>query len=54
LAELEAEATLQRIRACNGASDPDLARVLCLIAASEAQHAEVLDDLARRAREAAP
>lgn len=50
LAELEVAATTQRTRACNGASDPDLARELCLISASEAQHAEVLQDAARRAR----
>jgi hypothetical protein len=49
LAELEARAVGEATRACNGATHPALARVLCLIAASEAQHAEVLGDAARRA-----
>lgn len=46
LADAEAQARRQRIRACDAAADPELARVLAVIAASEAQHAVVLDDLA--------
>ena len=38
----------QRASACDGADDAGLARDLCLIAASEAQHAECLDRAARR------
>ena len=43
----ESAAQAQRATACDGAQDPGLARDLCLIAASEAQHAAALDDLGR-------
>lgn len=46
LAEVESAAQAQRASACNGAQDPGLARDLCLIAASEAQHADALAGLA--------
>jgi hypothetical protein len=42
LAEAETVAQAQRASACDGAQDPGLARDLCLIAASEAQHASAL------------
>ncbi len=45
LAGLQARAVAQRTRACDAASDPQLARDLCFIAASEAQHAEFLAGL---------
>ncbi len=48
LAAAESAAHDQRATACDGAKDPGLARDLCLIAASEAQHAAALDDLAER------
>lgn len=48
LAEAEAAAQAQRATACDGAQDPALARELCLIAASEAQHATALEVLAAR------
>jgi hypothetical protein len=54
LADLERRAVRQRTRACNGSTDPGLARALCLIAASEAQHADVLMRAARRAGRASP
>ena len=47
LAEAESKAQAQRTDACDSALDAGLARDLCLIAASEAQHAEVLTRLAR-------
>jgi hypothetical protein len=47
LADLEAQAHEQRASACDGAQEPGLARDLCLIAASEAQHAAALTRLAR-------
>ena len=43
LAAAETAARDQRITACDGATDPDLARLLCLVGASEAQHAAVLE-----------
>jgi len=46
LAAAESRAQAERATACDGAQDPALARDLCLIAASEAQHAAALDDLA--------
>ncbi len=46
LAAAESEAQAQRASACDGAQDPALARDLCLIAASEAQHAIALEGLA--------
>ena len=46
LAEAETVAQAQRATACDGAQDPGLARDLCLIAASEAQHAAALEALA--------
>jgi hypothetical protein len=48
LAAAESAAQAQRATACDGAQDPGLARDLCLIAASEAQHAAALDDLGER------
>lgn len=51
LAATESTARDQRIAACDAAVDPALARELCLIGASEAQHAAVL---AAAAREEAP
>jgi hypothetical protein len=48
LADAESAAQAQRATACDGAQDPGLARDLCLIAASEAQHAEALDVLAAK------
>lgn len=42
LAAAESAARDQRIAACDAAVDPALARELCLIGASEAQHAAVL------------
>jgi len=42
LARAEEDAHEQRLRACDAALDPGLARILCLVAASEAQHAAVL------------
>lgn len=47
LASAERRAQRQRSRACGSARDAALVRTLALVAASEAQHAEVLDDLAR-------
>ena len=46
LADAEAAARRERIASCDAALDPALARNLVLIAASEAQHAAVLEDLA--------
>lgn len=46
LADAESAAQAQRAAACDGAQDPALARDLCLIAASEAQHASALATLA--------
>jgi hypothetical protein len=46
LAAAEAAAQAQRAEACDAAQDPGLARELCLIAASEAQHATALHGLA--------
>lgn len=43
LAEAERDAFRDRLSACDGAASGVLARDLCLIAASEAQHAAVLD-----------
>lgn len=43
LAEAEQDAFRDRLSACDGAASGVLARDLCLIAASEAQHAAVLD-----------
>jgi hypothetical protein len=45
LAAAESAAQAQRATACDGAQNPGLARDLCLIAASEAQHAAALGDL---------
>jgi len=49
LFEAERTARRQRVSACDGAVDPGLARDLCLIAASEAQHAAALRGLAEEA-----
>jgi hypothetical protein len=46
LAAAESRAQAQRAAASDGAMDPGLARDLCLVAASEAQHAALLEDLA--------
>jgi hypothetical protein len=46
LAASESLARAQRAAACDRAVDPGLARDLCLVAASEAQHAALLDGLA--------
>jgi hypothetical protein len=46
LAAAESQAQAQRASACDGAVDPGLARDLCLVAASEAQHAALLEGLA--------
>jgi hypothetical protein len=51
LAAAEAAAQNQRAAGCNGAADPALARDLCLIAASEAQHAAALERLAAQGSE---
>ena len=51
LAAAEAAAQRQRAAACDGAADPALARDLCLIAASEAQHAAALERLAAQGSE---
>jgi hypothetical protein len=51
LAAAEREARNARVSACDGASAPGLARDLCLIAASEAQHAAALDALAEAVAE---
>jgi hypothetical protein len=51
LAAAEVAAQTQRADACNGAADPALARDLCLIAASEAQHAAALERLAAQGSE---
>jgi hypothetical protein len=45
LADAESQAVAERTSACDSAQSPALARDLCLIAASEAQHAQVLLDL---------
>ena len=45
LAAAESQAVAERTSACDSAQSPALARHLCLIAASEAQHAQVLLDL---------
>jgi hypothetical protein len=45
LAEAESLALAERTAACDSAQSPALARDLCLIAASEAQHAQALSDL---------
>jgi hypothetical protein len=46
LVDAEKAAQAQRAAACDGAQDPVLVRELCLIAASEAQHATALQALA--------
>ncbi len=46
LLDAETAAQAQRAAACDAAKDPVLVRELCLIAASEAQHATALQDLA--------
>jgi hypothetical protein len=46
LVDAETAAQAQRAAACDGAQDPVLVRELCLIAASEAQHATALEALA--------
>jgi hypothetical protein len=46
LVDAETGAQAQRAAACDGAQDPGLVRELCLIAASEAQHATALEALA--------
>jgi hypothetical protein len=51
LADAERVAHVARVSACDGASTAGLARDLCLIAASEAQHAAVLDSLAEEVAE---
>lgn len=51
LAELESAAQAQRATACDRAWAPTLARDLCLVAASEAQHAATLAGLAARESE---
>jgi hypothetical protein len=51
LAAAETAARAEHIRSCDAAAAPALARDLCLMAASEAQHAVVLSDLRRRARD---
>ena len=48
LAAEESAARDHRIAACDGATDPGLARLLCLIGASEAQHARVLERAAEQ------
>ena len=56
LAELtaaESAGRAQRATACDGAKDPALARDLCLIAASEAQHAAALAGIAAQGSEPA-
>lgn len=45
LTDAESQAVAERTSACDSAHSPALARDLCLIAASEAQHAQVLLDL---------
>ena len=45
LADAESQALAERTSACDSAQSPALARDLCLIAASEAQHAQALLDL---------
>ena len=50
LAAAERRARTARIAACDSAGDAMLARDLCLIAASEAQHAEVLGAAAAQER----
>lgn len=45
LAEAESLALAERTAACDSAQSPALARDLCLIAASEAQHAQALEDV---------
>jgi hypothetical protein len=49
LAEAERKAQRARVRDCDAASSPTLARDLCLVAASEAQHEAVLRDLTTEA-----
>jgi hypothetical protein len=51
LAAAETAARAEHINSCDAAADPALARDLCLMAASEAQHAVVLADLRRRGRD---
>ena len=48
LARAEAAAQAQHVASCDAAQDPALARDLCLMAASEAQHVAVLDTLRGR------
>jgi hypothetical protein len=48
LADAESAAQAQHVVACDAAQDPALARDLCLMAASEAQHAAVLQSFGRR------
>lgn len=50
LSATESAARDQRIAACDAAVDPALARVLCLIGASEAQHAAALNRARREAQ----
>ncbi len=45
LTDAESQALAERTTACDSAQSPALARDLCLIAASEAQHAQALADL---------
>lgn len=49
LADAETAAHRQRVRACDAALGADLARALCVVAASEAQHASVLTALTEKA-----
>jgi hypothetical protein len=51
LAAAETAARSERIAACDAALDPALARDLCLIGASEAQHATYLERARRGARQ---
>lgn len=48
LADAESAAQAQHVLACDAAQDPALARDLCLMAASEAQHAAVIESFGRR------
>lgn len=48
LARMEDRARKQHVTACDAARDPALARELCLMGASEAQHAWLLGELDRQ------
>jgi len=48
LADAESAAQAQHVVACDSAQNPALARDLCLMAASEAQHAAVIQSFGRR------